>query len=76
MRLNSDRAHSRTASAMGDAERLVQVQVADVRAVVAWPREPHLRIEIGAVEINLPAAGVHDIADRADCASNTPCVEG
>jgi hypothetical protein len=37
---DADRAHARAAAAVRDAERLVQVEVADVGADVAGPAEP------------------------------------
>ena len=44
----------------------MQIEMADIGAVVAGPRQPDLRIQVGAVEIDLPAMGVHDVADLAD----------
>src|SRR4051795_3388497 len=66
MRLDADRAHARATAAMGNAERLVQVEMADIGAVIAGPRQAHLRIEVGAVEIDLSAMAMHDLADVAD----------
>jgi len=34
--------------------------------VVGGARKPHLRIHVGAVEIDLPAMAMHDVADLAD----------
>ena len=51
------------APAVWDAERLVKVDVADVRAVVARPGNAHLSVQIGAIEINLAAKLVHHLAD-------------
>jgi len=42
VRLDPDGAHARTTTTMGDAEGLVQVQVADVRANVAWAGQTNL----------------------------------
>src|SRR5882724_12999065 len=66
VRLDPDRAHARAAAAMGNAEGLVQIEMADIGAVIAGPREADLRIQIGAVEIDLSAMAVHDVADLAD----------
>ena len=66
MRLHADRAHARAAAAMRDAEGLVQIEVADVGAVIAGPRQPDLRVHVGAVEIDLSAMAVNDVADIAD----------
>src|SRR3954469_8456098 len=65
MRLDPDRPHAGAAAAMRNAERLVQVEMADIGAVIAGPREAYLRIEVGAVQIDLPAMAMHDIADIA-----------
>jgi len=66
MRPDADRAHARAAAAMRNAEGLVQVEMADIGAVIAGPRQSDLRVQIGAVEIDLPAMAVHDVADIAD----------
>ena len=63
MGFDADRSHAGPAAAMRDAESLVQIEMADVGAVVAGPAEPDLRVQIGAVEINLSAVGVHDLAN-------------
>src|SRR6202022_386592 len=55
----------RAATAVRDAKRLVQIEVAHVGPIVARSSEPDLSIEIGTVEINLPAERVHNLADRA-----------
>ena len=60
MRGDADRAHPRAAAAVRDAERLVQVDVADVGAHVAGPAEADLRVQVGAVHVDLPALLVHD----------------
>ena len=62
---DADRAHARTAAAVRNAERLVQVQMADVGADVARPRETDHRVHVRAVEVHLPAVLVHDLADVA-----------
>src|SRR6185312_12485278 len=66
MRLDADRSHARPAAAMRNAERLVQVEMADVGAVVAGPGQADLRVHVGAVEINLAAMVMHDVADLAN----------
>ena len=65
MRLHPDRPHPRPAAAVRDAEGLVQVQVADVRAEVPRPRQPDQRVHVRPVEIDLPAVRVGDLADLA-----------
>jgi hypothetical protein len=44
MRLHADRAHARAAAAMGDAEGLVQVEVADIGADLAGPASPTMAL--------------------------------
>ena len=66
MRLDADRSHAGAAAAMRNAEGLVQIEMADIGAVIAGPRQPDLRIHVGAVEIDLPAMAMHDVADLAD----------
>ena len=66
MRLHADRAHAGAAAAMRNAEGLVQIEMADIGAVIAGPRQADLRVEIGAVEIDLAAMAMHDVADLAD----------
>ena len=63
---HADRAHARTAAAVRDAERLVQVEMADVGADVARPAEADHRVHVRAVHVDLAAVLVHDLADLAD----------
>src|SRR6266536_4652372 len=66
MRSYADRSHARAAAAVGNAERLVQIEMRDIGAVVAGPRQPDLCIHVGAVEIDLSAIDMDDVADLAD----------
>src|SRR6266481_8526173 len=66
MRSYADRPHSRAAAAMRNAERLVQIEMADIGAVIAGPRQADLCVHVGAVEIDLSAMLVDDVADIAD----------
>ena len=66
MRGNADWPHTRPATAMRNAEGLVQVQMADISANRTWAGEANLRIHIGAIHINLPALGMHQRADFLD----------
>src|ERR1700757_3559789 len=66
MRSYADRAHAWAAAAMGNAEGLVQVEMADIGAVIAGPRQADLRVQIGTVEIDLSAIDMNDVADLAD----------
>src|SRR6202051_4493084 len=53
-------------AAVGDAEGLVQVEVADVGAELARVDEADLGVEVGSVEVDLATGGVDDLADLAD----------
>ena len=66
MGFDSDRAHARPAAAVRDAKRLVQIEVTDVGAEIAGPRQADKRVEIGAVEIDLAAVRVRDLAQFDD----------
>src|SRR6266516_5089166 len=66
MCLDADRAHARPAAAMRQRERLVQIDMADIGAVIPGPRQSDLRVQVRPVEVNLPAMGVHDVTNRAD----------
>ena len=63
---HADRAHARAAAAVRNAERLVQVEVADVGADVARAAQADLRVHVRAVHVHLPAVLVHDLADVLD----------
>ena len=60
------RADARTAAAVRDAERLVQVQMRDVGAELARPGEADQRVQVRAVDVDLAAGLVHQRADLAD----------
>ena len=73
----ADRADARAAAAVGDAEGLVQVEVAHVGAELPGPGHADEGVEVGAVEVHLAAGVVHE---RRRCrrwpSSNTPWVDG
>ena len=56
------RAYPRSAPAMGDAKRLVQIEVRHVSTELAGLGHPHQSVEIGPVQVNLPAVGVDQVA--------------
>nr|GEU28245.1 hypothetical protein [Tanacetum cinerariifolium] len=66
VRAHADRPHARTAAAVRNAERLVQVQVRDVAAERARSCHADQRIHVGAVDIHLAAVAVHDLAQLLD----------
>ena len=61
-----DRTDAGAAAAVRDAERLVQVEVADVAAEPPRPGQPDQRVEVGAVDVDLAAGVVHRGADVGD----------
>src|SRR3546814_6163309 len=63
MRLDADRPHARAAAAMRNAEGLVEVEMGDVGADVAGPRKTDHCVHVGAVEIDLTAVAMGDLAD-------------
>jgi hypothetical protein len=71
-----DGTHAGPAAAVRDAERLVQVEVRDVAAELAGRAQPHHRIHVGAVHVDLAAVAMDDLARLRDAGSKTPCVEG
>ena len=66
VRADADRSHARTAAAVRNAERLVQIQMANIRADVARTAKPDLRVHVRAVHVNLAAVRMHDLANLAD----------
>ena len=54
------------AASVRDAKSLVQIQVANIGAVIARPAKTDLRVHVGPIEINLAAMRMHDVADIAD----------
>ena len=69
---NSDRADTRPAATVRDAERLVQVEVADVGAELAGLGQADHRVEVGAVDVHLSAVAVDDLAQLTDVGLEHP----
>ena len=61
---------------MGNAEGLVQIEVADIGPDPRRRRQAHLRVHIGPVEIDLAAAGVDQGADLLDRGFEDPVGRG
>ena len=76
VRRNRDRPHARAAAAVGDAEGLVQIDVAHVGADARRGGEAGERVEVGAVHVHLRAALLRCSQISRTRTSNTPCVEG
>ena len=66
MRANGDGTDTGAAPSVGDAEGLVQVEVADVGTEASGTGDAHEGVEVGAVEVDLPSGVVHGGADVAD----------
>src|SRR5882762_8646991 len=60
---DTNRTHPWSATAMRNAEGLVQIQVADVRADIARPTQADLGIHVGAVHVDLAAVRMNDPAN-------------
>ncbi len=66
VRPHRDRPDARTAAAVRDAERLVQVQVRDVAAELARLGEPEERVEVRPVDVHLAAGSCTTRAELGD----------
>ena len=65
MRGHADRSGARSATAVGGAKGLVQVQVQDIDADPAHMGHTHDGIHVGPVHVDLPAFSMHNVADVA-----------
>ncbi len=63
---HSNRSHAWAAAAVGATKGLVQIQMADIRAVIARSTKAHLRVHVRAVQVNLTTVPVHDLANFTD----------
>jgi hypothetical protein len=63
---HADRARARTAAAVRDRKRLVQVEVHEVEAHVARPAVAHQRVGVRAVVVHQSAGRVHRRRDLVD----------
>jgi hypothetical protein len=63
---HADRPDAGAAAAVRDAEGLVEVEVAHVGADRGRRGQPHLRVHVGAVHVDLAAVLVDERADLAD----------
>ena len=61
-----DRTNPRAATTVGNAEGLVQIQMADIGAKGTGAAHPHLGIEVGAIEIHLASVLMHQRADLSN----------
>ena len=63
---HADWADTRSAAAVRDGKSLVQIQVAYICADDAGAGQPHLRVHVRAIHVNLAAIGVDDGGDVPD----------
>ena len=66
MLLHGHRTAARSAAAVRRGERLVQVQVHDVHAEIARPRDAHQRVHVGAVHVEQRALAMQDFGGLDD----------
>ena len=66
VRPHRDRPYARPTAAVRDAERLVQIQMADVAAELPRPRQTDQGVEVRTVDVHLAADIVHRRADLGD----------
>ena len=66
MRRHTDGTHTGATTTVGDTERLVQIEVANISAESTGTAQPRLRIEVGPVEVHLAAVLMHHGADLTD----------
>ena len=76
MSADADRADPGTSAPMRDGECLVQIEVGDVGAKATRLRQTDERVEVGPVDIDLPAGVVDDLDRAVMPSSKTPWVEG
>ena len=63
---DTDRANAGPAAAVRNAKRFVQIEMTNVRAHVARPAKPDLRIHVRAIHVNLAAVRMNNLANFAD----------
>ena len=73
---NGDGTYPGAATAMGNAEGLVQVEVADVSPEPTGLANPNLGIEIGTIEVDLTAVAVDHGTDITDALFKNPMSRG
>ena len=69
---HTDGADTGSTTPMGDAERLVQIEVTDVGAEGARAAQADLGIEVGPIQIHLAAMVVNQAADLTDAGLEHP----
>ena len=63
---DADRPYTRSAATVRNAKSFVQIQMANIGAVIARTAKTDLRIQVCAVHVNLATVRVNDVADFTD----------
>ena len=66
MLADPDRADTRSAPTVGNAEGLVQVEMTDIRSESPRSAETNLSIEVRSIQIHLPTMVMNKTADLSD----------
>lgn len=66
MRFHTDRSHTRTTTAVRNAESFMQVEVRNVRANKARRGDANLGVHVRAIKVNLTAELMHDFTHFTD----------
>ena len=72
MLAHTDGANPWSSTAMGNAERFVQVEMADIRPERSRPANTDLSVEVGSIQIHLTAMVMHKAADLTDTRLEDP----
>src|SRR5438128_12008849 len=62
----ADRPNTRAAAAVRNAESFMQIQMANIGAVIARTAKTALRVHVSAVHVNLAAVFMYDLANLAN----------
>ena len=60
----ADGSHAGPTAAVRNTESFVQIEMADIPAIVAGACQSHLRIEVSTVHVNLSAVVMNEVANR------------
>mmetsp|Transcript_11199 Transcript_11199/g.24277 ORF Transcript_11199/g.24277 Transcript_11199/m.24277 type:complete len:422 (-) Transcript_11199:679-1944(-) len=60
---HTNRAHARSATAVGDAECFVQIKMANISTDDSWTGQAHLRVHIRTVHVHLPPSIMDHVND-------------
>ena len=69
---HSDGTNPWAATTMGNAERFMEVEMADIRPEGPRPADPDLSIEVGAIQVHLTAMVMDEAADLTDSGLEHP----